>query len=530
MKIGLDLGMTNSTISYFDEEGKLANFKFSAGEEAYIPTVVSYDKRKPDSAFIGRAAKDHITDEARYETYDKFKLKLGTGFNTTISGKTKTPSEVARCFIENFLRVFREKQRTAVEGIVMTVPATWAKEVSNHTTRENIEEIFENLGYGSELQLESEPVAAAVYFCHAHKNKHGSRYNGFITVIDFGGGTLDVTLCEATTDETIRVLDCYGAGEDSKTNGRAGVAFDEAVAEKLIKDNGLDIQKGSVEFIELRDMFEQRKISQMEIIKEQITSYIKDPGILEGEELFTLRYSGRPITVYCKDLMECFNAINAPVLRDSLNGARQYFNTHGIDSSSQDNFRVLLVGGFSNFYAVEAEVRKFFGGGMYADKRFDQPFEDMNKSFAISRGAALIAQNNIVEHTCPYSIGYVIYDHDFQNDRFVPRDTIVIQKSTDLKDVKAPVYAKERLIVEHGLGHFPIFFDDGRPDGKGRRQLVLEAGLRELFPNMNKHNKYTVGFSLNRNAVPTLHIVDKDGHEIKTSLLKLYEKLSIRAE
>ena len=233
MKIGFDFGMTNSTISYIDEEARLVNFRFSAAENDYIPSIISYDKRRPDNVAIGVAARDCITVE-HFETYDKFKLKLGAGFKSTLPGKSKAPSEVARDFVREFLQRFEEKQKKEVDVIVMTVPATWVKETSNQGTRENLEQIFDELGFGDKLQMESEPVAAAVFFCHAHRNKYGSEYRGFITVIDFGGGTLDVTLCESTEGKTIKVLEYYGFGEDNLTNGQAGVAFDEAMIEKLM--------------------------------------------------------------------------------------------------------------------------------------------------------------------------------------------------------------------------------------------------------------------------------------------------------
>jgi len=524
MKIGFDFGMTNSTISFFDDEKRLINFRLHAADNDYIPTVISYNIRRPGDISIGLSARGNITDKD-FDTYEKFKLKLGTSFSEPMPGKTKTPIDITHDFLDSFLKEFKEDQGEDIDGIVMTVPATWVKESSNQTAMENIEKIFSKMGYESEIQLESEPVAAAVFFCHSYKNKHNMDYNGFITVIDYGGGTLDVTLCKAD-GKTVNVLERYGYGEDNETKGQAGVAFDEAVTDKLIADNKLGIKPGSPSYIRLRDQFERKKI-----IERKVTEYLKlyfdDPSILEGEHIFSLEYQDEQIKVTCEDLVHCFEKVNAPALKASLNGAKEFFKAHQIDDTSQDNFKVLLVGGFSNFYAVEKVVREFFGSlSGIEDKRFEQPFPTMNRSFAISRGAALIAQN-IYEpvHTCPYNIGYVTYS--IKGDNFEAEDKPVIQKGTKLADVKTAVFSDIVLKVAHTAASLRVFFDDGRPDGVGRRQLKVEESISELFPNISADNEYRVGFSLNRNTVPTLHIVDKNGNEVKTSLFKLYEKLSI---
>ena len=183
----------------------------------------------------------------------------------------------------------------------------------------------------------------------------------------------------------------------------------------------------------------------------------------------------------------------------------------------------------SFFYAVETIVRQFFGSDSgYIDKRFEQPFPELNRSFAISRGAALIAQQDryFVEHVCPYSIGYVTYR--IKMDSHEPVDHTIVKKGAKISEFRTAVYSKVSIkIANKSVGYLRIFFDDGRAGGVGRRQLKLQEQLSELFPAIDGDNEYKIGFSLNKNTVPTLHIVDKNGREVKTSLFKLYEKLSI---
>ena len=181
--IGFDFGTTNSTISFYNDETKtLDSFQPSASATDYIPTVVAY---KDGKVCIGNIAKKNTTKNG-YESYEYFKLRLGSDANTVIKNKTKTPTEVTADYIRELLDEYRHVQNIdSIDGIVMTVPETWFREESNRTARENIEKIYEELGYDIEnqFQLESEPVAAAGYFCWVYehskeKNPQGDKCCG----------------------------------------------------------------------------------------------------------------------------------------------------------------------------------------------------------------------------------------------------------------------------------------------------------------------------------------------------------------
>jgi len=540
MKIGFDFGMTNSTISFINKSGVLENFRLIDSGDEYIPTVVSYNIK--GDVFIGDTAKSYIVD-SRYDTYERFKLLLGSKFDIPVPGKDKSSSQAAQDFIKNLFKGFRKKESIEgasgqITGIVMTIPAIWALQTSNLTAKENIVSIFNAINYGSNLKLVSEPSAAAAFFCHSFKERYSHEYKGFITVIDFGGGTLDITLCEATGTNAINELKTFG-DDDVKPNGQAGVAFDNAVVDKLLVDNGFSqLPIDNEEFIELRDKFEKTKIAQSEEIAKQLEIYYSDevygPAALEDEFLFELRYSGKKLPVRCKDLVECFNEVNRTHLLSALEEAQEYFNAYdGIDFSSQTNFRVLLVGGFSNFYSVEHEVRKFFSGiSAIDDDKFENLFPPMNRSFAISRGAALIARDmRVPVQTCPYEIGYVIYGtrYNGEEDVLVPEYISVIRMGTKLTEL-APIEWSKRgsVTIDHTEAYFRIYFNDGRPNDKGRKVFKLNETVKSHFPNTEERgNTYRIGVAM-KNAIPFLCIEDKNGTMVETSLFKLYEKLSIR--
>lgn len=534
-KIGFDFGTTNSTISFYNEETKsLDCFQLNAGASEYIPTVVAY---KGNDVSIGEIAKKNMTKKG-YDAYEHFKLRLGQDAQQIIPGKGKTPTEVATDYIRTLLNEYQTNQNISeIDAVVMTVPETWFREASNRTARENIEGIYRKLGYDVEtqFQLESEPVAAAGYFCwsYAHskeKNPNGNPFTGYITVVDYGGGTLDVTLCKVENGEKIQILERCGYGEYNQTNGCAGVAFDEAVIERICKANDIAVAKSDRTFVKLCTAFEREKIAETKHITEMMKMYYSDPDIVDGEVLLTLEYDDDEIPIYCEDLAACFAQINQPVLDESLKQIQSYFQAHGVDSGNQDHFKVLMVGGFSNFYCVEETVRKAFGSRSgLVDKRFDQVFTVNNKSLAIAKGAALIAQKVVkVEHTCTHNIGFIVVRPD-DDDRWVDADIRIIEKGMKLSAVKEPIYAPNKVQVRLKSGVFRIFLDDGREDGSGRTQAALDQTVGEIFPNMDDaENVYQIGFSVDKNLIPTLHIRDSKGTVNNVLLNSLLARIAVR--
>jgi len=104
----------------------------------------------------------------------------------------------------------------------------------------------------------------------------------------------------------------------------------------------------------------------------------------------------------------------------------------------------------------------------------------------------------------------------------------VIEKGAKLSDLKSAIFSDATIQVRHKSGVLRIFMDDGRPNNAGRIQAALDASVRELFPNIDdKDNEYKVGFSVNKNLIPTIHIKDKSGALESRSLNKLLERISI---
>lgn len=68
-----------------------------------------------------------------------------------------------------------------------------------------------------------------------------------------------------------------------------------------------------------------------------------------------------------------------------------------------------------------------------------------NKSLAIAKGAALIAQKVVkVDHTCTHNVGFIVVRPD-DEDRWIDTDIKIIEKGMKLSEVKEPIYAPNKV-------------------------------------------------------------------------------------
>lgn len=401
-RIGFDFGTTNSIISYHDEEsGALKCFKRTADDTDYVPTIIEYVTRKGNSSIqIGKAARIHNGAD---NVCDRFKLRLGNRFDEVLPGKNKTAHQAAKDYIGKLFEYFKNGGHS-IDSIVMTIPEAWYREQSNYTTRENILTILTEIGFTREqFSFQSEPVAAAAYFCHLWEQTQKKPFLGKLLVIDYGGGTLDVTLCNVSDmGKKIRTLDNYGSGseENGMESGHAGSAFLARVIKCLCEENALTLSDR--EFSLACNELEENLINLKDAVDEQMEDFMIDPESDDLEPIFELTRLN--CEVMCSHLYKAFESVNAPALEDALN------QVSNIDEFDLDSTKIIFVGGFSNFCCVEHYVRKHFHTNDTAnDPRFPNILSEENKALAIAKGAALIADNKIsVDVVFPYEVGLIV--------------------------------------------------------------------------------------------------------------------------
>ena len=512
-RIGLDFGTTNSILSYYDERRtSVEAFQSEAGGDCYIPTVVSYRERNGEiQVGFGKSARMHQGNSA-YRVVQRFKLYLGEDERQLAQrgwGGGVLPLQAARDYLQALVEDYKKKQRLdQLEAVVVTVPEVWWKD-GRLQAREELRRVLTELELPSPSFI-SEPVAACAYFAYTWHLQHGSWYDGHVLVVDYGGGTLDISLCQPQADK-VRVLAREGVGFDKERPGRAGVAFDEEVVRRVYRRiHGRELETGSRDYFRLIDAFERYKIDQMETITEWLKDYCDDPALVEGEEL-AVAHGEFPVT--CEDLAQAFREVIEPELAAALQSVGETFALHGVDRHDQQRFRVLLVGGFSQFYLVEDAIRRHFSSRIGADdKRFDSCFSHLDRSLAIAKGAALVAAGIMeVTPTCPLTLGIRIRVCG-QVGQYHVFDDVLWQQGDELGDL-APKWGK--IAISMGGSGVELFAGDGNQ----RHYMVLKNNLDDILPNYGQQrNTWKIGLSVDRDQIIRFHARDKGGAEEATLL------------
>lgn len=519
---GLDLGTTNSLLCLVDDKlgSKPEFFHFDTNARDFFPTAIAYDK--DGNILIGNAAKRKQMNK-QYDYYEAFKLKLNEQAGQS-EERERSPIQVTEDFLHELFRKLKHDRDITASKIVQTVPDVWQNEPDYRNARERLTEIYQKFGMepGENFFLESEPVAAAAYYCQ--KCGKGA-YHGHIIIVDYGGGTLDLTLCRIDPDGTITPLRRCGSG--GAAGGLAGKAFDVALTERIIKKYNCpeSIQKGNREFIKMCSEVEEDKIAGTEQTTNALIDYYKTGGLVD-QTAFTFTNSFDDFDVAASDVAKVFEAINRKSLTEEIQKMSSYCNELGVDIDSQEHMRILMVGGFSNLYCVENTIQELFHSTAgLDDKRFDTvAINRQERSLAIAHGACLIASGKVpVQHVSKYEIGIYTYPSCTGEQTEIP----IIERDHPIKDYRQVCYftGKFTISATRRDSKLRFYFDDGN----GRRSVYTAQSLEQLCPHIGKDgDEYEIGFSIDYKNCPFLHIKNADGEEYSHSLKDLLESISLQ--
>ncbi len=236
-RVGIDLGTTNSVIA-FTELGSQRCVKVDANEyaSAVMPSCVAF--AQDGSMVVGARARRELV-HAR-----EFKRHMGEDSLYELGGKTFRPVELSALVLRRLKEGFEERHGP-ISGAVITVPAMF----DEMRRRETIE--AGRLAGLDVLRVINEPSAAAIAYALGDDTV---RENGL--VIDWGGGTLDVSVVEGAAS----VLDVKFNAGDTQLGGKD---IDAIVMEGLLekaKAEGHDLTGDTVALTELAHAAEAIKI------------------------------------------------------------------------------------------------------------------------------------------------------------------------------------------------------------------------------------------------------------------------------
>ena len=195
--IGIDLGTTNSVISYWDNANSRPEpIDISNGfGKIPLPSVVQY--REEEGAEEGQA--EWVIGEEAYRsmkiypetTIRSAKRLMGTGHVFSLGGEGYLPEDIsAKILNELVSHASQLNPKAEIAGLVVSVPYDFDDAAKKATMR-----ACELAGLSDKLIcLIEEPKAAAL----AYNFRRQLNLDEKIMVFDFGGGTLDITVFHIT--------------------------------------------------------------------------------------------------------------------------------------------------------------------------------------------------------------------------------------------------------------------------------------------------------------------------------------------
>lgn len=234
--VGFDFGTTNSLISVV--RGNRA-INFLDEEQRPIPSMVCYEGAQK---IMGRDAKERLAQAGlgvQGNIVRSPKMYLGRD-SVYIDGTEKSPVDIVADVVRHVLQQAKSSNRDLgkIDGAVVTIPVDM-----EGYRRRALRDAFRQADLRI-VQFVHEPLAA-LYGLFRKQNlpEMLRRYDKkLVLVFDWGGGTLDLTLCRPMGDMVVQIM-------NDGTDEVGGDMFDEAIMNRLVQNvaqtRGLDETVGT---------------------------------------------------------------------------------------------------------------------------------------------------------------------------------------------------------------------------------------------------------------------------------------------
>ncbi len=344
--LGIDLGTTNSVVSYLQADGTVKVIPSPEGTMT-TPSVVAFKANGEE--IVGNAAKRQAI--TNMDTVSSIKRKMGTAEKVHINcvNKDFTPQEISAKILAYMKKYAEANIGHKVDKAVITVPAYF-----NDAQRQATKDAGQIAGLDV-VRIINEPTAAALaYGLQTEKSEK-------ILVFDLGGGTFDVSILDIG-DGTFEVVSTAG------DNRLGGDDWDQVVADYIkaqIKiENNVDItDKGSLQRI--REAAEKAKIE----LSSSLETIISLP--------FISMTAAGPVNFEHTLTRAKFQDLTRHLLKRCEEPVRRALSDAGMKASELD--QVLLIGGSIRMPAVQELVASLTG---------KKPNLSVNPDEAVSIGAA----------------------------------------------------------------------------------------------------------------------------------------------
>jgi molecular chaperone DnaK len=345
--VGIDLGTTNSVISYLQSDGKVKVIPNPEGTNT-TPSVVAF--KADGEHIVGNAAKRQMITNP--DTVRSAKRHMGSSdkFHIACLNKDFTPQEISAMVLA-YMKDYAEKNLgQTVKKAVITVPAYF-----NDAQRQATKDAGAIAGLDV-VRIINEPTASCLAYGLDIKKSEK------VLVFDLGGGTLDVSILDIG-DGTFQVLATSG---DTKLGGDD---WDKAVADwihaQIQIDTGADLTD---------KMAQQRFVDAAEKAKIELSSSLETTISLPFIGMSSngpISWEGKLSRAKFQDLTRnLLERCKAPMEKAMADAKLQY----------SDLGDILMIGGSIRMPAVQELVKQVSGHAINLS---------VNPDEAVSIGAAI---------------------------------------------------------------------------------------------------------------------------------------------
>jgi molecular chaperone DnaK (HSP70) len=398
MAIAIDFGTSNTVIGRWNAATQTAETLALPGlstiggmNPPLIPSLVYVEDANTDRALLGQMVRDRGADLQSDNRYFRgFKRGIGAeiqGFLPELDGVSMTFERVGELFLTGVIKQLQKSLPDVGESLVLTVPVD-----SFEVYRSWLSGVCATLPV-EQVRLLDEPTAAALGY--------GMTAAQILLVVDFGGGTLDLSLVqltkqvqqgktplgfllkwgdksiEAATQQPQLARVIAKAGQNL-----GGTDIDNWIAEELAREQGVKVTPL------ISRLAEKLKI-QLSLQTTATEVYFDDRTFDSYEFSLTRDKFEQILTAH-----QFFDRLDESMTQVLQQARRQGIETNDIDG-------VLLVGGTVQIPAVQTWVRQYFDESKL---RQSKPFE------AICHGALHLLQGIEVEDFLYHSYGIRYWD------------------------------------------------------------------------------------------------------------------------
>lgn len=345
--IGIDLGTTNSVVSYMQPDGKVKVIPNPEGHNT-TPSVVAF--KASGEEILGDAAKRQAVINP--DTVQSVKRLMGTDkkIHVSILNKDFTPQEISAKILAYMKKYAEDNIGQPIKKAVITVPAYF-----NDAQRQATKDAGQIAGL-EVMRIINEPTASSLaYGLESSKS-------GKILVYDLGGGTFDVSILEIG-DGTFEVISTSG------DNHLGGDDWDDVLAkwiqEQIRAQHGVTLTD-KMALQRFKEAAEKAKIE----LSGQLETIISLP--------FIGQTSAGPINFETKITRAKFQDMTKHLLKRTEDPLRKALKDANL--TANDIHEVLLIGGSIRMPAVQELVTNIMG---------KKPNLSINPDEAVSIGAAI---------------------------------------------------------------------------------------------------------------------------------------------